>query len=388
MPAARAFVALGMALGALGLVVGLRGEIALATRTASVLASVIPGHPPTPLDAAPVPHVRTVTYATSEGLPVVADLYVPSGVQESPAIILFVGVIEGGRRYANLVTLADGFARAGFTVLAPDSLAFEEYRVVPADVDALVAGFRFLAAQPAVNPRRIGFIGFCMGGALALVAASDPRIADEVALVATIGTFYSLDSMLDTLTTNVATTFGVARPYTPHPFVWGVARNTLLAQLTVAGDRQLLANIFGGDGPTPDTAALAQDDLTALSPAGRAVFELFMNRDHARSGRLLAELRLRLPGALEAISPERHVANLRAPVRLLHDRGDTYVPVGESERLLGQLGGPPRATLTTLDILRHAELTAPDLASNTLLQTYAPGFFALVRFAADALRRL
>ena len=128
----------------------------------------------------------------------------------------------------------------------------------------------------------------------------------------------------------------------------------------------------------------AAPDPDRLTPAGRAVFELFANRDPLRTGRLLARIRDFLPGTLDSVSPVAHVDRLRASVLLLHDKGDEYVPVSESRRLHRRLGAE-QARLETLDVIRHVELTAPDLSPRAILGAYVPGLWTLVTSVVEAL---
>lgn len=80
--------------------------------------------------------------------------------------------------------VAARFARQGYVALAPDLYSRQGHRVTkdPAEAarlmghlaqkDALAdlgAAHRFLQAQPGVDRRRIGVVGFCMGGTYALL---------------------------------------------------------------------------------------------------------------------------------------------------------------------------------------------------------------------------
>src|SRR5688572_20055187 len=80
--------------------------------------------------------------------------------------------------------IADRFAEAGFVALAPDLYHGQSttspdqagkmmmaLRVDQAERD-LAAAIDYLSSQPEVSSKRIGTVGFCMGGALSLFAAS------------------------------------------------------------------------------------------------------------------------------------------------------------------------------------------------------------------------
>ena len=388
MIAARTFIGFGLALALLGFVFGVRDELGPGIRTASALASVVPGSPPTLLKLRPLPQVTTLAYTTRDGYEVLADLYEPQASQHSPAIVLVNGVVPEGRAYQPLVDFADGLARTGFVVLVPDALDYGNYRVFPEDIGALVRGFQVLQSRPTVNPDRVGFIGFSMGGSLAMVAAADREIADQVALVATIGAYYSLDAMLRAVTTSTVQVDDGFQPYQPDTYVWLVTRNTLLSAIPEADDQERLFRLFTLLTPDPDPEMLPNYDLAQLGAPALGVYDLFTNRDPAAVTGLMDRVRGAVPGSLESISPDAHIERLRAPVVLLHDRGDLYVPAQESQRIYDRLGGEPRAQLAVLDVIQHAQLSAPDLSPPVLLGSFIPGMWTLWQFTYDALRQL
>ena len=388
MIAARTFIGFGLALAVLGFVVGVRGDLGPGLRTASALASVVPGSPPTPLKLRPPPRVTTLAYTTRDGYELLADLYEPPDASSLPAIVLVNGVVPEGRGYQPLVDFADGLARTGFVVLVPDALDYGNYRVFPEDIGALVRGFQVLQDRPSVDPKRVGFIGFSMGGSLAMVAAADPEIADDVALIATIGAYFSLDAMLRAVTTSTVEVDGGFLPYQPDSYVWLVTRNTLLSAIPDDRDQEALFHLFALETPDPDPEALSSYDPDRLGPRARRVFDLFTNRDPAKVDTLMDRVRSEMPGVLESISPDAHLESLRAPAALLHDRGDLYVPAEESRRIYDQLGGEPRAQLAVLDVIQHAQLSAPDLSPPVLLGSFLPGMWTLWQFTYDALGQL
>jgi len=303
------------------------------------------------------------------------------------ALILVKGVEVTGRRDPVLVAFAESLARAGFVVLAPEQLGNAAYRLVDRDPDALVAGFEFLTRRPEVDPKRIAFVGVSTGGSLSLVAAADPRIAGDVAFVATIGSYYSLATLLQAATTGTILEDGGLRPFTPHRYVWGVARNTLVSHLPDPDDQRLLYDLFPGRSPEPDPDALARIDLDDLSASGRAVFELFVNRDPRQASYRIRRMEAHLPLSLDALSPVGVADGIQTQVRMLHDLGDTYIPSSESERLLRRLG-PRQAQLTQTDVLEHALLDEVQLSPDFLLGTFAPGMLSMFGFTFAALHGL
>ena len=61
---------------------------------------------------------------------------------------------------------------------------------------------------------------------------------------------------------------------------------------------------------------------------------------------------------LDAMSPDRALADLRAPlVVLAHDRDDAVIPIGESRRLLAALDGRYGVRFTEFAMFKHLDPT-------------------------------
>jgi carboxymethylenebutenolidase len=113
-----------------------------------------------------------------------ASGYLARPDQPGPGVVV---IQEWWGLVSHVEGVAERFAQAGFVALAPDlyrgktttspdeagklmmSLRIDE---AARDIDGAVD---FLLAQPEVNAPKAGIIGFCMGGALALYAASRNR---------------------------------------------------------------------------------------------------------------------------------------------------------------------------------------------------------------------
>lgn len=313
-----------------------------------------------------------------------ADVYDPDGLGRKPGMILVNGVVREGRRYPPLVNLAYAMSRSGVVVMVPDLLGYPGLRLVPEDVDVLARSFRDLAAMDNVDPARIGFVGFSVGGSLAFVAAAEPSIAADVSFVAMVGPYSELRRIVSASTTGMYEQDGKFVQFTPDSFVWGVTRNTLIATLTRARDRAVLNSLFGGPRPAPRRAALERFSRDDLSPEGRAVYDVFANRDPALVGELLGRLPEGVQSGLRRLSPAEAVGGIRARVLMLHERGDPYFPSWESESLAPALqAGNVALTLSTL--VEHAELRTPPPTPGNLFGFYLPEGWKLGSFIHSTL---
>ena len=136
-----------------------------------------------------VKHTK-VTFPTQYGLTLAADLYTPADTPEGeklPAIA--VSGPFGATKEQSSGLYAMRMAERGFVTLAFDpsytgESSGEPRRTASPDINTedFMAAVDFLSAQPGIAPGRIGIIGICGWGGIALnAAAADTRIKATVA---------------------------------------------------------------------------------------------------------------------------------------------------------------------------------------------------------------
>ena len=245
-------------------------------------------------------------------------LTIPGGDAPAPAIVLVLGADPAPSDDPRVERLTDALARVGFAVLLTQSDELNAKRVLPAEPRRLAGAFEALGAHPRVDADRVGFVGLSAGGSLAIVAASDPRVADRVAFVVAIGPYYDAASLVaSALAQRHRLPDGSEEAWEPHDTTIEVVRETVLAILP------------GGsviDGDLAGDLGRAEASIDSLPPASRAM--------------------------LEAVSPRYAVAGLRAPLYLLHDRDDPFVPWTESEALAA---AAEPAVYHRIDLFEHVE---------------------------------
>ena len=262
-------------------------------------------------------------------------LTLPAGDAAEPAIVLVLGADPSPADDARVRRLTEGLARSGFAVLLTLGGALADGLVLPSEAPRLAGAFEALAAHPRVRADRIGYVGLSAGGSLAIVAAAQPEIADEVAWVLAIGPYYDAATLAVAVLSHAARgPDGTAAPWEPEAIPRRVVRRTLLAALPAA-ERDA---IEGGVAPS--------------SPAGAAVAALLDRPPIAVAEALIAGLGPEQRALLEAVSPRHRIAGLRAPLYLLHDRGDAFIPWTESEALAA---AHPPAVYHRLDLFEHVD---------------------------------
>ena len=317
----------------------------VALQTAVMLPNML-GSGPQPLTLfSPTPQRMSLPYrpaAEAGEEPDLAELWLPewaSTERRAGAIVLVFGVNNLGRNHPAIVRVADALARTGVAVLVPDSRTLLEGRLEVREIGGVVDAFQLLAARPEIDRERIGIVGFSVGGSLALLAARDAAIADQVRWVNAFGAFADAETYLSSV---AAHTYvgpnGELPPWQPTPLAREVELGFLLDQVDDRDDRAALEEALGdailaGDRPTPDpelreslateTARTIHDLLTAAS--------LTDARDAIRA---LPDESLAF---IDAISPARHLDGLRASVYLMHETEDHHVPFVESRALADAL---------------------------------------------------
>ena len=131
---------------------------------------------------------RKVTFETQYGLALAADLYEPKDAQGKLAAIAVSGPFGASKEQSSGL-YAMKMAERGFVTLAFDpsytgESSGEPRRTASPDINTedFMAAVDFLSKQDNVDAERIGIIGICGWGGIALnAAAADPRIKATVA---------------------------------------------------------------------------------------------------------------------------------------------------------------------------------------------------------------
>ena len=340
----------------------------VAMQTAVMLPNML-GAGPQPLTLfSPTPLRSSVPYRAADGAGAdLAELWLPewaSAERPAGAMLLVLGVNSVGRNHPAVVRVADALARTGVAVLVPDSQTLLEGRLEVGEIDGVVDAFRLLATRPEVDRERIGIVGFSIGGSLSLLAARDPSIADQVRWVNAFGAFADAETYIASVSAHsYIGADGSPVDWTPTPLAREVYLAFLLDQVEDADDRVQLAAAFGeaiiaGDRPDPDA------DVRELleSAAARAVHDLLTTDSLGEARRVIDDLPAESLAFIDAISPARHLADIKADVYLMHETEDHHVPFVESRALASALGDSGRlAGHTEVRLFDHVQPDDLDL---------------------------
>lgn len=291
----------------------------------------------------------TLEYDSRDGArEIVADLYVPAGDATGRRGIVFsMGSRPLPLDDERLVRIAEDTARAGVVILVPFSERLDEMRIEPEEIDALVAAFEYVQALPQVDPDRVGYFGASVGGSLALVAASDPRIADDVDQVVSFGGYYDALDTFGAIATDRISYGDVDEPWEPRWHAKRVMAHQLINALESEFDREMLTRWY------LEREEATSGELATVSPVARDSWEFLTNTDPAMVEELITRLPDEAVEKLEYLSPRTHVARLSAELFIVHDRADPFIPYTESRRLREAIGHRAGARFDEIQLFEH-----------------------------------
>jgi acetyl esterase/lipase len=267
--------------------------------------------------------------------------------------VLVVPGVGDERKVPQLINFSQTLARAGVVVMDMVTPTLLQYRLDVGDKEAVVPAFRALQHWPGVAPERVGMVGFSAGGALMSLAAADQRIRAQVAFLTLFGGYFDARTLLQTSGRRTLTVNGQSQPWSPVAVPLQVLSNTVAPFLPYQ-DGQLLSTNFA----TQDKR-LTADQLAQLSPAGAAMYHLLAGDQPDQVAANLAALPESVTSLLANLSPSSVLAHILAPIYLLHDRSDQYVPYSQSHEFADALAHQHHAyDFAEFGIFQHVEVKA------------------------------
>jgi len=315
-------------------------------KTTLMLPEIIQEVPIRPLlSLSDTPLVESVTYL-EESQVRSATLLRPNRTGEFGAMIFTLGV-DANFQDPDVIRVTEAIARSGIVLLLPNSNDFAEVRVGPEEVDLLVDAFNYLSEQPFVDPNRVGFVGFSVGGSMALLAAADSRLRDKVAFVNAFGAYHDIFDVLSAVITNELHGDESIVSWWPETRAKDIFMRGVLNVLSDPEDEPILGSFLRN----PEEFQLI--DGNGLSEEGKAILLLLQAENLAEFDVARSKLPNQLRKRLNAISPSQHINNLNTKVFLMHDTGDRMIPFIESRRMFTALDQKVRAQYSEFTIFEH-----------------------------------
>ena len=341
------------------------------------------------------PVLESVTFSLADS-DAVADIYrVPDGGKRA-GILVFLGVDPAPRDDDRVVNLGNGLARAGFVVMFPWSETMMGKRIHPSEPDNLVHAFKYLRGLDYVDSDRVGMGGFCVGGSISVVAASDPRISDDVQFVSSFGAYYNGYDLLKQIASNRSIYQQTIEHWDPNHLTEEVFANQLVEGLEDGREKELISGIFLDDGGklrkgvTILEGSAKSQELGELSKEGNAAFRILAsvaaNSDQDKltvkeAEGYMQELPPVFLAELGEISPSTNIGNLKARLLIAHDREDDLVPSEESHRLADAISERGDLHYTEFSFFSHV---TPDKQVGPF--TFVKEAFKLFRYTYSIIR--
>ncbi len=316
---------------------------------------------------------RLLPFKNADGVTVPARVYAPSDLPDAPGIVLVHGVHHTGVEEPRLVRFARTIAATGVVVMTPEIAELRDYHVDIKSIDTIGAAVHVLRGE--VHRKTVGVMGLSFGGGLSLLAASDPRFADDVGFVVAVGAHDDLTRVSHFFATSeIADPDGKPQPIKAHeygPLVLVYSHiEDFFPQEDVPAARDALRLWLW------EERDAARAKLPALGPVAREKMDrLFSGKIDSISKEILTELASHEAEAAR-VSPHGHMGGLRVPVFLLHGAGDTVIPASETLWLAKDVPAGLAKDVLVSPAIQHVELEGEPTTMDK---------WALVHFMADVL---
>jgi hypothetical protein len=208
-------------------------------KTLIILPEFIPNSPVKTINLfTSQPVIKEVEFASGSRT-IYADLWLPKKQGKFPAAVLHLG-IDVDKKDPRVQKLANSFARTGVATIVPNIPSLGRRRVLTEAKGDLMASFKYLKSLTEVDSSRIGFIGFCASGGLVILAAEEPKIAEEVVYVVTVNPYYDLNNLYKNITLRQIEDRGETHDWNPNFKTIGIYNLETIEGVESAEDRKIL----------------------------------------------------------------------------------------------------------------------------------------------------
>lgn len=315
---------------------------------------------------------------------VAADLYYHVGNEKRAAILLTHGIIEDGKDDPRLIRFAYSLARAGFVVFVPDLKGMKSFRILFSDVDDIVASFRHLASlKDIVDETKMGLMGFSYAAGPTIMAAADPALQSRVKFVVSFGGYYDPVNVIRFITTG-AYEYGDEKGFLqPEPYGKWVFFMNNVDYVENDKDRKVLREIFKNEqmNAAADVASL----LAQLTPQGKSLYDLLINKDPARVEGLVKKIDPRVQDFLRKLSMATVVPSVGARFIIGHGSTDPLIPYTESLRLADAIKDKRKVHVAVLRLFTHVDPTRQSFSAKEFFTVYLPSVFQFYAMVYDLL---
>lgn len=265
----------------------------------------------------------------------------PAGKKPRATILLTHGMAALGNQDPRIFVVSSSLAKAGYRVLVPHFPEIKDLVVDPISIDHITSDIVNIAKDSDTNPSgKIGIISASFSASLSTVAACRKDANDYISAIFCIGPFGNVHRVLEFMFSDSKSD--------PYGF-FIVMKNFLFSEehpLRLAFDHAAKDNGLKRIPP------LLGDYLNSLDIALQEEFQRALKDSHYRQERWKElSVQPRATGMMKEVNAIDYLENLKAPLLLLHGKGDDVIPAIESTRLYNrclELGKKSHIVITEL----------------------------------------
>jgi pimeloyl-ACP methyl ester carboxylesterase len=274
-------------------------------------------------------HTYAVTEADSELTTpngnVRARLYSPLGRLNPPGMVVVHGVHHLGVNEPRLMAFSRALAQSGIQVFTPELPDIADYQITHGSVDIIGIAAQHFARQIG-SP--VGILGLSFAGGESLLAAADPRYANSIAFVMSIGAHKDMHRVAEFFVSgHIARPDGSIVTMKPHEYGPLVLMYSHLGEFFPAADvpaaHETLKLLLYEDVPDSKLSA------TKLSTSSQAKMALLYQHDSSIFNANIETAIAHHAAEMATVSPHKQLQSLHKPVLLLHGAGDDVIPATE-----------------------------------------------------------
>ncbi len=285
--------------------------------------------------------------------PTLGRLYHPIGINHPSPVVVIHGVHHLGMNEPRLMRFAYALASHGYLVLTPQVDELADYSITKDSAVVIGDAVHELARRSGAP--KVGLLGLSFAGGMALIAASDPAVGQQLSTVIAIGAHDDLRRVLDFYETDEARApDGTVLHMKAHEYgqlvvVYSHA-SAFFSPADVPQARLTLRTLLHENLP------LAHVEAAKLSPRGQQrMAQLFAHDTKSLDADIQRGLAAVQP-ELDAASPHFYLSRVHVPVLLLHGAGDNVVPPTETLWLAHDLPPGVLQGMLITPAIGHVEL--------------------------------
>lgn len=265
-----------------------------------------------------------------------------------PAIIIAMGVRTAEHDQPVIANFAQALAKIGFVVVFANLSDLQNTQVRIEEKETFIEAFKYLENLPYVDKYKISFMGISVGSSIALAASTDPQISDKVRAVVFFGGYYNIVDYFASLITRTVSYEGKEIPWQPKEGTVYHLKEIVIS-LTPDHEQEAVSKVLK-EGET-----IEPEDFSTLSQESQFAIQLFKVKNRQEFDTVWDSGPSGMKQALEEISPNTRIAQVKTRLFILHDTGDDSVPFYESRKLVQALPKDTKHTVLEVSLFDHVK---------------------------------